>query len=216
LIPAWVLTIVAIIPALSERINPDLLASLFLYSAALPFLAGSLADRQRKWALITASALGFIGIFPVIETFIHGDILGPVVMFLFTLPFFVTYSASKNNWWALIPSGVFTSIGLVALLDYFIPYYAYISIAGYEIGVYTGVLFLGLTITFGILWLLRTSQPTDWAKYPAIGLLATSILAFLMGKSFENFLLAIVLLVIGVVLVLAVFFKRRVTHQPTS
>jgi CHASE2 domain-containing sensor protein len=89
-------------------------------------------------------------------------------------------------------------------------------IGDYQIGVYRGALFLGWAFTFGILWRLRASQPTNWAGYPAVGLLAASILAFLMGESFEPFLPAVVLLVIGVVMVSAVFLKRGVTHQPTS
>jgi hypothetical protein len=216
LIPAWILTVIAVIPPLAERINPDLLGSLVLYSIAIPFLVGYLVNQRRKWALIIATIFGFIGLFPLINTFIHGDIQGPVVMFLFTLTLLAIYSASKKNWWTLIPSGIFASIGLVALLDYLFPYNAYILIGGYQIGVYRGVLFLGWAVTFGILWLSRTSQPTDWAKYPAIGLLVTSMLAILMGKNFENFLPAVILLVIGVVLVFAQFFKRKVTHQPTS
>jgi hypothetical protein len=208
--------VLPIIPSLSERINPDLLASMFLYSIAIPFLVGYLVDQRRKWALIIATILGFIGIFPVLNTFIHGEIQGPVVMFLFTLPFFATYSASKKNWWALIPAGVFATIGLVALLNNLLPGYDYIMIGDYQIGVYRGTLFLGWAVTFGILWFLRASQPTDWAKYPAVGLLAASMLAFFMGESFDDFLPAVALLVIGVVMISAVFLKRGVIHQPTS
>jgi hypothetical protein len=216
LIPAWALTVLPIIPLLSERINPDLLGSMVLYSIAIPFLVGYLVDQRHKWALIIATIFGFIGIFPLLNTFIHGDIQGPVVMFLFTLPFYMIYFASKKQWWALIPAGVFASIGLVALLNTLFPYYSYIMVGGYQLGVYSGVLFLGLAVTFGILWLLRASHPTDWAKYPAIGSLVTSMLAVLMGKNFDEFLPAVVLLVIGVVLIFAQFFKRQITHQPTS
>jgi hypothetical protein len=216
LIPAWALTVLPIIPSLSERINPDLLGSLILYSIAIPFLVGYLVDQRRKWALIIAIIFGFIGIFPLLNTFIHGDIQGPVVMLLFTMAFFAIYSASKKNWWALIPSGIFSSIGLVALLNNLLPGYGYIMIGDHQIGVYRGMLFLGWAVTFGILWRLRASQPIGWAKYPAIGLLVTAVLAIVMGKDFEDFLPAVVLLVIGVVLVFAQFFKGRVTRQPTS
>jgi hypothetical protein len=216
LIPAWALTVIPIIPPLSERINPDLLGSMVLYSIAIPFLVGYLVDQRRKWSLIIATIFGFVGIFPLLNTFIHGDIQGPVVIFLFTLPFFAIYSASNKNWWALIPSGIFASIGLVALLNILLPGYGYFMIGDYQIVIYNGVLFFGLAVTFGILWLLRTSQPTAWAKYPAIGLLVTSMVAVLMGKNFENFLPAVVLLVVGVVLVFGQFVKSRITHQPSS
>jgi hypothetical protein len=216
LIPAWALTVIPIIPPLSERINPDLLGSMVLYSIAIPFLVGYLVDQRRKWALIIATILGFVGIFPLLNTFIHGDIEGPVIMFLFTLPFFAIYSVSKKNWWALIPSGIFASIGVVALLNTLVPEYGYIMVGTYQLVIYNGVLFFGLAVTFGILWQLRTSQPTAWAKYPAIGLLFTSVAAVLMGKNFENFLPAVALLTVGVVILSTGFLKRGKTHQPSS
>jgi LiaI-LiaF-like transmembrane region len=216
LIPAWAFTFLPMIPTLSDRINPDLLGSLVLYSIAIPFLIGYLVDQRRKWALIIATFFGFIGLFPLLNTFIHGDTQGPVVMLLFTLAFILIYSASKKNWWALIPAGFFASIGLVALLNILLPDYGYLMIGNYQIGVYRGVLFLGWAITFGILWLLSASQPTDWAKYPTIGLLVTSMLAVLMGKGFEDFLPAVILLVSGVILIIAQLSKRRINRQPTS
>lgn len=216
LIPAWALTVLSLVPSLSERINPDLLGSLFLYSIAIPFLVGYLVDQRRKWALIIAIFFGFIGIFPLLNTFIHGDTQGPVVMLLFTLAFILMYSASKKNWWALILAGFFASIGLVALLNNLLPDYGYMMIGNYQIGVYRGVLFLGWSVTFGILWLISASRPTDWAKYPTIGLLVTSMLAVLMGKGFEDFLPAVILLVGGVILIIAQLSKRRINRQPTS
>ncbi len=216
LIPAWVLTVIATVLLLDQRVISDLLGAFFLYSLALLFLVGFLSDRRRKWARLTAAVLGFIGAFPLVELLIPEDFKGPVVMLLFTLFFLLTYFTSKKIWWALIPSGVFATIGLVALLDYLFPNAAYIDIGGLQFGAYTSVLFLGLAATFGILWHLRTFHPTDWAKYPALGLLATSIGAFLLGKSFNETLPAVVLLVIGVVMLLTVFIKRRVTRQPTS
>jgi len=216
LIPAWILTVVAVTPILSESINSDLVGALFLFATALPFLVVYLVNRQRKWALITGIVLGFIAIFPLLGSFLQGDIQGPVVMFLFALLFLIIYIVSKKKWWVLIPSGVFASIGLVALLDTLLPNHDYFLIGDLQFGVYTGVLFLGFAITFGILWLLRASQPTNWAKYPAIGLLIASILAFLMGKTFNDLIPGIALLVIGIVMILIAILKRQGTHQHTS
>jgi hypothetical protein len=41
LIPAWILTVVAFIPVLSERIDSNLAGAFFLYANALPFLVVS-------------------------------------------------------------------------------------------------------------------------------------------------------------------------------
>ena len=216
LIPAWILTVVAVIPLLSERVDSNLVGALFLYATALPFLVVYLVNRKHIWALITGVVLGFIGIFPLLDTFIQGDLSGPVVMFLFALAFLIIFIVSKKQWWALIPSGVFASIGLVALLDILLPSHDYFQLGKYQFNVYTGVLLLGFAITFGILWLLRASQPTGWAKYPALGLLIASILAFLMGKTFNDLIPGVALLVIGVAMILGAILKRRGTHPPTS
>ena len=45
---------------------------------------------------------------------------------------------------------------------------------------------LGFAATFGVLWLSRKTQPTDWAKYPAVGLFVGSILAFIMGNGWST------------------------------
>jgi hypothetical protein len=216
LIPAWFLTIIAIIPPLNDLINPDVLTALVLYAISLPFLVGYLVDVRCKWALFISAVLGFIGIFSLIETIIHGDILGPIVMLIIALPFFITFFASKRRRWALIPSGVFISIGMVALLDRLLPVNDYIIVGDHQIGVYTSLLFLGFAATFGILWRIHASQPTRWAVYPAIGFLAASIMSIVMGENFEAFLPAIALLIVGIVLISAVFFKERVTHQTSS
>jgi len=216
LIPAWILTVLAVIAVLSDRIDSNLVGALFLFATALPFLVVYLANRQRQWALIVGVVLGFIGIFPLLDLFVQGDLSGPVVMALFALAFFIIFFVSKKQWWALIPSGVFASIGVVALLDILLPNQDYFQVGKYQFGVYTSVLLLGFAITFGILWLLRASQPTNWAKYPAIGLLVASILAFLMGKNFSDIFPAIALLIIGVVMIIGAVLKRKTTPPPTS
>jgi len=216
LIPAWILTVLAVIAVLSDRIDSNLVGALFLFATALPFLVVYLVNRQRQWALIVGVVLGFIGIFPLLDLFVQGDLSGPVVMALFALAFFIIFFVSKKQWWALIPSGVFASIGVVALLDILLPNQDYFQVGKYQFGVYTSVLLLGFAITFGILWLLRASQPTNWAKYPAIGLLVASILAFLMGKNFNDIFPAVALLIIGVVMIIGAVLKRKTTPPPTS
>ena len=73
----------------------------------------------------------------------------------------------------------------------------------------TGLLFLGLATTFGILWLLRKTQPTGWAKYPAVGFLAMAVLFIVEGARFSEYWLATTLLVFGVTGLLAVLIGKR-------
>ena len=101
-------------------------------------------------------------------------------------------------------------------MDRLLPVYDYIVVGDHQVGVYTALLFLGFTATFTILLLLRTDQPKEWLKYPALGFLAASVLAFFMGESFEAFLPGITFLVVGIVMLSALFIKERVTHQHSS
>jgi hypothetical protein len=213
LITAWILTVISVIPQLSETVHSDLIGPIFLYATALPFFIIYLVNRQRRWALITAASAALIGTLPLVDYFVQGDIVGTIIMFLFALPFLVIYFVSKKNWWALIPAGVFVSIGLVALLDYLLPNQAYIPIGNFQVGIYSSILFLGFAITFGLLWLLRASQPTDWAKYPAIGLLIIALLAFLIGKSLEDFLPGLIPLIIGVVIIAWTLRKKKTANH---
>ncbi len=80
-------------------------------------------------------------------------------------------------------------------------------------GILTGVLLLGFGLTFGLLWLRRATQTTDWAKYPAIGLLAASLLSFILGKNFQDYW-AVILLVVGILLVATSLLPKN-PKEPT-
>jgi hypothetical protein len=208
LIPAWVLFILGLVTLLSDHVSGNLIGALFMYAVALPFLVVFLMDRARCWALIPAAVIAIIGTFPLLSLLISGDVAGAVAMFLFALPFFVVYFRWKEAWWALIPAGIFASIGLVVVFSMFVP-----KNQDLWNGVLTGVLLLGMGVTFGLLWLQRATQPTDWAKYPAIGLLVASLLAFALGSNFQDWW-AVVLLVVGVLLIVTSLLPKK-HKEPT-
>jgi hypothetical protein len=164
-----------------------------MIGVALWFLIGFMIDRRRWWLLILAYGLVIAAVETEINTILLPSILrgqsvplllayssGAGMMIMLALPFFVVYVVSKKSWWALIPAGAFTSIAAIILLPFLVP-----DENNSQFGLYSGVLFLGLAITFGILWLRRKTQPTDWAKYPAAGLFVLSILAFILGDAWN-------------------------------
>ncbi|WP_269089290.1 hypothetical protein [Thermus thermamylovorans] len=66
------------------------------------------------------------------------------------------YAADRGQWWALIPGGILLSLAAVALVEGLFP--------GTDAGF---LLFLGLALTFGLLFLLGHR----WALWPALGVL---------------------------------------------
>ena len=203
LIPAWILFILGMITLLSEHVNGNLIGAVFLYSVALPFLVVFLMDRTRRWALIPAAVVAILGTFPLVSMLISGDVMGAVGMFLFALPFYVVFFHWKESWWALIPAGIFTSIGLVVVISMFVP-----KKKDQWSGILTGILFLGMGLTFGYIWLRRVTYPTTWAMYLAIGLLAASLLSFILGRNFQDYW-AIILMIVGIVMVVISVLPKK-------
>jgi len=165
-----------------------------MIAVALWFLTGFLIDRRRWGLLIPAYILVIAAVETEINTILLPSILrgqsvplllafssGAGMMIMLALPFFVVYVASKKSWWALIPAGAFTSIAVIIVLPFLVS-----DEHNTQYGLYSGVLCLGMAATFGILWLRRKTQPTDWAKYPAAGLFVLSILAFILGDAWNT------------------------------
>jgi hypothetical protein len=204
LIPAFIMLVLGLITLLTTFTAGDWIGVLVMYAIALPFLVVYLMDRSKRWALILAAILGIVGLIPLVTALTGGDLTGAVLMFLFSLPFFVIYFRSKNNWWALIPAGVFASIGVVVVLSMLFPQQEEVLS-----NVFSGLLLLGIAIPFGILWLQRKTLPTDWAKYPAVGLLAGAVMAVLLGQGYQDYWTAVILMVIGVTLLVSAFSRKK-------
>jgi hypothetical protein len=196
LLPAFVLAGMAV--DLSSELYHSFLSQPngvpIMIGIALWFLTGFLIDRRHWGLLVPAYILVIAAVETEINTILLPSILrgqsvpfllafssGAGMMIMLALPFFVVYVVSKKSWWALIPAGAFTSIAVIIVLPFLVS-----DEHNSQYGLYSGVLCLGLAATFGILWLRRKTDPTDWAKYPAAGLFVLSILAFILGDAWNT------------------------------
>ena len=153
-----------------------------MFAIALPFLAAFLLDRKNTWGLIVAfilAAVGFVPLLTISEP--DGEMIGAYVMFAVAIPFWITYFLSRRSWWAVIPAGIMTSVGLIVAL---------IGLGNFDTATaarLNGLMSLGVSATFFLVWLRRATDPVDWAKYPAGFFLIMGLFGVLFGESIDLF-----------------------------
>jgi len=198
LIPAWVMIVLTGVVLFGSYVHGNLLATVILLSIALPFLLVYVYNRSQKWALIPFAAISIVSIIPLMEEILPGSSFEIVLMVVFSVPFFVVYFLSRKNWWALIPAGVFASIGLALTAEHF-------HLGGSTTG---AVIIGGIGLTFGLLWLLRKEHQTDWAKFPAAGLLAATPLILVIGDR-TSLIGPALLVVVGLAVIIYSLLHRK-------
>ena len=201
LIPAWVLFILALITGLADYVVGELIGSIFLFAIGLPFLIVYFVNRKNWWALIPGLILSVLAFVPLLSTKTEGEFIGALVMAGVSLPFFAVYLNKREDWWALIPAGILASIAITLL---FIGAGVFDGRLG---GFYGGIMLLGFAATFGVLWLLRSAQPTEWAKYPAIVLSGIALISFIFSIGFE--IVWPILIIAGGIFLLYVALRKK-------
>ncbi len=171
---------------------------------ALPFFAGFGVTRKRG-LLLPGILLALFAAFLPISALDGGEWSGVALFGMLVAACLATYFLLTHPWWLLLLAGGSASLGLVVTLATLVPRDDYPLLPGshFQLGFYTWVLFLGLALTFVILWLLRKVHPTAWAIIPAIGLLVLTVLFWLLGGRFQEGWLAAALLVTGVMILLS-------------
>jgi hypothetical protein len=119
---------------------------------------------------------------------------------MLSLGFWAIYLASQARWWAVIPGGTLLTLTLVTGLSETWP--------GQDLG---WVFFLGLSATFGLLYLLPTSAGRmRWALYPSAGLLAMALLVMAALGEIANLIWPAALILVGLYLMYQNLHPRRV------
>jgi hypothetical protein len=158
----------------------------FLWTAvwAVLFCAGGayfwamfLGHRSQWWAAIPGAALLGIGALIGLSLLGLGNVFGGA-LFLAALSvgFWLVYLRTRENWWAVIPGGVLLTLAAVAGLEGVAP--------RLDTG---GIFFLGLALTFALVYLLpMPGGRMRWALIPAgvlfvVGLVVTMATTSAMG-----------------------------------
>ena len=177
--------------------------ALLFGAGGVGLLAMLVRNRAHWWAAIPGSALLGIGLLIALDdlapTFAQ-TWGGALFLGMIGLGFWVVYLACRACWWAVIPGGTLFTLALIAGLS--------TSMAGEDLG---WILFLGLSATFGLVYLLPTNEGRrKWAIYPAAGLLAMAVLVMAAMGEMVNLLWSAALILAGVSMMYRTLRPRHV------
>jgi hypothetical protein len=184
----------------------DLIPSAAFILGGLAFITHLISDRTKNW---WAAIPGFIllaigvqiGLFALVPSW-EASAGGAIVLGGISLAFWVVYFLHRDNWWAIIPGGVLATITIISLLAG-APYNA----IGVGLG---GFFFLGLAVTFGLLFVLPTGETRmTWPLIPAFALLIMSTLVFAFGGGASGYVWPIILILTGGFVLLRGTFKKN-------
>jgi hypothetical protein len=162
-------------------------------AAGAGFLVALARNRAHWWAAIPGCALLGIGLLIALDELapaFASDWGGPLFLGMLGLGFWLVYLVRREYWWAIIPGGALFTLALVAGLSE--------TLAGNAAG---WILFLGLSATFGLVYLLPTNERRmTWALYPAAALLAMAVLLMAAMGQLASLLWPAALILAGVYL----------------
>jgi hypothetical protein len=162
----------------------------------LVFLLVYIMNTDEWWALIPGCVLIAIGIIIFMgERGIAEQLTGGIFLGLLAVSFLLVYAFHRENWWAIIPGGTLLTLAVIAVLPD---------------SDWTGSLFfLGLSATFGLLYVLPNPVgKLKWALYPAGALLGLGLMVALGVSNLINLVWPLALLIAGGVIIFRVLRNK--------
>ncbi|GAB4579916.1 MAG: hypothetical protein Fur0022_26550 [Anaerolineales bacterium] len=166
------------------------------------FLLGYLVNRAYWWAAFPAFALLGVALLtfwdwlPIRQE--SAEFQGGAFLGMLGLSFIAVYLRQPKHWWALIPAGVLFSMASMAVLQ------ALVENPGIvEMG---GVLFIGMGITFFLIFILPGAEGRrGWALWPAMSLLLFGGLILAAATDLLGLLWPVALILAGLLVILRGF-----------
>lgn len=179
-------------------LNWDMLIGPLFFIGGLIFILRYLTNRGEWWPLIPGLVLMALGLIIFFDQSAFADQWSGLIFLGFLgIAFWLIYFLHRENWWAIIPAGTLTTLAVVSALPD-----EGVLISG-------GAFFLGLAITFGLVYLSSPSEKRlTWALYPAAVLFALGIVVSLGASNYLNYIWPIGLLAVGVVLIFQSIRRR--------
>ena len=178
-------------------LNWEMLIGPLFGIGGLVFLLVFIFNTDEWWALIPGFVLIAIGIiiFMGQQAYAEG-LTGAIFLGLLGVAFLLVYAFHRDNWWAVIPGGVLLTLAGVTLIP------GEGVLAG-------GLFFLGLAVTFGLVYILpKPSGRLTWALYPAGILFLIGVLVVLGASNLINYVWPLVLLIAGGFVIYRALRKR--------
>lgn len=181
------------------RLMVDVVWTVLFIAAGAGFLVFYLGAPHHWWAVIPGMALLGIGALIGLSIVGIGEVVGGAVFLgALSLAFWLVYLRERANWWAIIPGGVLFTLACVAALEQVAPWF--------ETG---GLFFLGLALTFALLYLLPTGEERmTWPLIPGAVLFVIGVVIILATSSVMRFVLPAVVVAVGVYLVIRALRSR--------
>jgi hypothetical protein len=169
----------------------------------LAFLYVFLNNRaQSWWAIIPGFVLCWLAVllfFDAVLPGVSGTWGGGLFLGAIALSFWIIYVTKREFWWAVIPAGVLSTLAVVALL----PDTSGGNLSG-------GLFFIGLGLTFGLVYLLPTTEGRmKWALIPAGILGVMGLLVIASSASLINYVWPLVLVALGCYILLRNLLSRK-------
>jgi hypothetical protein len=181
----------------------DAIMTLAFGTGTLYFASLFFSERSRWWAALVAFIFLGLAASQFIEVFLPG-VPGAYVcastLLLMGLGFMAIYFIDRQMWWALIPGGVMLSLTGVVLLEELVPKVPFEP---------AGLLFLGLGLTFLVLYFLRTQGTRlTWAIYPALSLLLFGLFIGFGNEDLWNIIWPSIIVLLGVYFIFGAFRRK--------
>ncbi len=148
LIPAGIFAFLTLVVFAVDNAPGEWIGTALFWILAVIFFSIFLS-RGAMWAALVAYIMFVLGFTPLLGTSSRPELAGVVLFFAIGLPFLFVYLRSSERWWALIPAGILLTMGVVTAVV-LLPG---MSTEAYENKVSNAIIFAGIAVTFGILWL---------------------------------------------------------------